>query len=193
MAVRSCIAARNVQACLIPEFPFDLKGEKGVLRLIEERFERNKSSVIVFSEGCNKSIRDYNLKVIGHEWDGEPVKEDVGEVIKREIKGYFAKKGITCNVKYIDPSYLVRDVPANAFDTKLCWYFISLLSQIAQSSVDGLMCGYTGFACGHVSNKCVMIPINEIISGNYSNRMVKHSEEWVRLLATTGQPRFIND
>lgn len=80
-----------------------------------------KSSVIVLSDGCNESIRDYNLKIIGYEWDGEPIKEDIGLVLKREIKGVLEKKGIQANVKYIDPSYLVRDVPANAFDTKMCW------------------------------------------------------------------------
>lgn len=121
LAVSSAIAARNTQACLVPEFPFDLRGEKGVIKFLEQRIKNRKCSVIVLSEGCNQSIRDYNLKVIGNEWDGEPVKEDIGLVLKREIKGYFAQKGIEANVKYIDPSYMVRDVPANAFDTKLCW------------------------------------------------------------------------
>jgi 6-phosphofructokinase 1 len=52
------------------------------------------------------------------------------------------------------------------------------------------MAGYTGFAAGHVTNKNVMIPINEMLSGNYSNRILKHSPDWQRLLATTGQPSF---
>lgn len=127
LAVNACIAARNAQVCLVPEFLFDLQGSKGLLHYIEERINVHKSSVIVLSEGCNDSIRDYNLKVIGYEWDGEPIKEDIGDVIKREVKGFLKKKGIDPNVKYIDPSYLVRDVPANAFDTKLCWYSTHLI------------------------------------------------------------------
>jgi 6-phosphofructokinase 1 len=55
------------------------------------------------------------------------------------------------------------------------------------------MCGYTCFASGHVANKNVMIPIHEIVSGNYSSRVQKNSREWQRLLATTGQPAFLND
>lgn len=32
------------------------------------------------------------------------------------------KKGLRSTVKYINPTYMVRAVPANAFDTKMCWY-----------------------------------------------------------------------
>ena len=33
------------------------------------------------------------------------------------------------------------------------------------------MAGFTGFAVGHVSNKTFMIPLNEMNSGNYANRI----------------------
>lgn len=54
------------------------------------------------------------------------------------------------------------------------------------------MCGYTSFASGHVANKNVMIPLQEFISGHYSTRIGRNSPEWQRLLATTGQPSFLN-
>ena len=81
---------------------------------------------------------------------------------------------------------MVRAVPANAYDTKMC-------CQIAQSSIEGLMCGYTCFASGHVANKNVMIPLHELVSGNYCTKVAKHSRDWQRLLATTGQPSFLNE
>jgi 6-phosphofructokinase 1 len=74
LAIQSCIAARNTQACFIPEFSFDLYGEKGLLQFIEKRIEQKKSSLIVLTEGCHQSLRDYHLKVIGAEWDGVPIK-----------------------------------------------------------------------------------------------------------------------
>jgi hypothetical protein len=33
------------------------------------------------------------------------------------------------------------------------------------------MAGYTGFSIGHVNNKLVMIPISEIIKGDYLKRI----------------------
>jgi len=121
LAIQSSIAARNTQACLVPEFSFDINGEKGLMAFIEKRMRIGKSSLIVLSEGCTESLRDYHLKVIGAEWDGVPIKEDVGLVIKRELYGYLKEKGIESTIKYIDPTYMVRALPANAYDTKMCW------------------------------------------------------------------------
>jgi len=38
---------------------------------------------------------------------------------------------------------------------------------LASNSVHALMTGYTGFSTGHVNNKSVLIPLEEIISGKY--------------------------
>jgi 6-phosphofructokinase 1 len=55
------------------------------------------------------------------------------------------------------------------------------------------MAGFTGFAIGHVSNKTCFIPLEEMVSGDYSNRISLANIEWQRLLAGTGQPSFLND
>jgi hypothetical protein len=34
---------------------------------------------------------------------------------------FLSKKNINFSVKYIDPTYMIRAVPANSFDTKMCW------------------------------------------------------------------------
>lgn len=48
------------------------------MAFIEKRVRIGKSSLIVLAEGCTESIRDYHLKIIGQEWDGVPIKEDIG-------------------------------------------------------------------------------------------------------------------
>ena len=58
-------------------------------------------------------------------------------------------------VKYIDPSYMVRSVPADAGDSYLCML-------LAHAAAHGAMAGYTGFTVGLVKNKSVMIPIPEL-------------------------------
>lgn len=54
------------------------------------------------------------------------------------------------------------------------------------------MCGYTNFMIGSITNKTVMIPMQEVISGNYSDRLVESSDYWTRLLLMTCQPSFRN-
>ena len=55
------------------------------------------------------------------------------------------------------------------------------------------MAGFTGFSVGHVNNRTTFLPIDEIVSDNYANRIMPYDRTWQRLLASTGQPSFIND
>ena len=57
--------------------------------------------------------------------------------MKLRIREYFRKQGIEATVKYIDPSYMIRSVEANASDALFC-----LL--LAQNVVHGAMAGLTG-------------------------------------------------
>ena len=58
--------------------------------------------------------------------------------MKQKIVEYFKSQGEPCTVKYIDPSYMVRSVPANAADSIYC-------SLLAQNAVHGAMAGFTQF------------------------------------------------
>jgi 6-phosphofructokinase 1 len=89
-------------------------------------------------------------------------------------------------LKYIDPTYMIRTTEANASDRNRC-------AQLAQNAVHGLMAGFTGFTTGHVNNKVAFIPIDELLSGKYPNKVQPDSRIWQRLLASTGQPSFLNN
>jgi len=69
--------------------------------------------------------------------------------------------------------------------------FLSLYSQIALYSIQGLMCGYTNFAIGHFKTRVAMVPLHEM---NFAYRycLRVEDESWQRLLATTNQPPFID-
>ena len=54
------------------------------------------------------------------------------------------------------------------------------------------MAGFTGFSIGHVNHKTVFIPIDELISGKYSSGIDANNRNWQRLIASNGQPSFIN-
>ncbi len=54
------------------------------------------------------------------------------------------------------------------------------------------MCGYTNFAIGHLKNRVAMVPLDQMMH-NEKYYLRPSDENWQRLLATTGQPSFIND
>ena len=83
-------------------------------------------------------------------------------------------------VKYIDPSYMVRSVPADAGDSYLCML-------LAHAAAHGAMAGYTGFTVGLVKNKSVMIPIPELARTS-PRSMNARGRTWERVVAVTNQP-----
>lgn len=84
-------------------------------------------------------------------------------------------------LKYIDPTYMIRTVPAISHDIRMC-------SQLAAVAVHGAMAGFTGFMVGHVNNALAMIPV-ETLFGKKGVVDIK-GRTWQRLLAGTGQPEF---
>jgi len=86
-------------------------------------------------------------------------------------------------LKYIDPAYMIRTVPANSYDRKLC-------AHLASSAVHGAMAGYTNFTVGHINGTPAMIPISAL---GKPNRVEKSNRAWQRLLAQTCQPSFLNE
>lgn len=58
--------------------------------------------------------------------------------MKDQIGTFFKKQGLPSTVKYIDPSYMVRSVPAISADSIYC-------SLLAQNAVHGAMAGFTQF------------------------------------------------
>ncbi len=100
---------------------------------------------------------------------------------------------------------MIRTVPANSYDKKLCRLFkfsnkfsnkfYLKISQLAHNATHGAMAGYTGFSAGHVNNKVAFIPIGDIVSDKYKHakRIQPNDRAWQRLIASTGQPSFLND
>lgn len=51
-------AARNINICLVPEFPFCFYGSGGLLKYIGDRIKHRGNCVIVYAEGSCKSAAD---------------------------------------------------------------------------------------------------------------------------------------
>lgn len=84
-------------------------------------------------------------------------------------------------VKYIDPTYAIRGVPANTADIVYC-------RSLAQSAVHACMSGYTDFAVGEVDRNMSVLPLDQIVKN--TNYVDQHDEMWIRLLLSNSQPSF---
>jgi len=182
IAVHASLANRDVNICLVPEFKFDINGDKGILHYIfEERFKRKAHCVIVVAEGAALGVNDAKLVEEGK----DPRLIDIGAWLKKQIEGYAKEHGKSVIIKYIDPSYMIRTVPANSADRQFC-------SSLAQNAVHGAMAGYTNFTCGIIRGVSVNLPIHLVAEGE-KNKLHIDNLDWQRLLANTGQPPFLNN
>lgn len=140
--------------------------------------------VIVVAEGAGESVRDNVVKLEGTDKSGNVKLPDIGAFLKKEIVSYCKDKGIEVTLKYIDPTYMIRTVPAMPSDQIMCGH-------LASSAVHGAMAGFTGFTAGHVQSSVAMIPLSEI-SGK-KNKVNLSNRSWQRVLGATDQPSFLND
>jgi len=183
IAANAALALSEVNFVLVPEVPFGLEGPSGLFALLENRLRSRNHAVIIVAEGAGQ---DYVLDASGKKDEsGNPVLGDIGVFLKGEIKKYFRDRtDIYVNIKYIDPSYLVRAVPANAHDSIYC-------IQLAQHAVHAGMAGKTGILIGQWNGQFTHVPIRLAVS----RRKTLSPEEplWLSVLEATGQPSRIGD
>ncbi|KAJ6742802.1 hypothetical protein OIU85_016848 [Salix viminalis] len=180
------LASRDVDCCLIPESPFYLDGEGGLFEYIEKQLKENGHMVIVIAEGAGQELLSESKQSRNQQdASGNKLLQDVGLWISHRIKDYFSRqKTMAINLKYIDPTYMIRAVPSNASDNVYC-------TLLAQSAVHGAMAGYTGFTSGLVNGRQTYIPFYRIIEKQ--NNVVITDRMWARLLSSTNQPSFMSD
>ncbi|CAA7397323.1 unnamed protein product [Spirodela intermedia] len=184
IAMYATLASRDVDCCLIPESPFYLEGPGGLFEFIERRIKENGHMVLVVAEGAgqdlvSESMRSTDVK----DPSGNKLLHDVGLWLSHKIKEHFAKKpNIFINLKYIDPTYMVRAVPGNASDNVYC-------TLLAHSAIHGAMAGYTGFTVGPVNGRHAYIPFYRVTEGQ--KKVVITDRMWARLLSSTNQPSFL--
>ena len=120
IAAAATLATKEVNFCLIPEMDFDLEGEGGLLSELEKRLARRGHAVVVVAEGAGQKY----VQKDPPEYDasGNLKLGDIGRFLKEKIAEYFEKKGIPIVIRYIDPSYIIRSVPANVSDRIYCGF-----------------------------------------------------------------------
>ncbi len=181
IAAYAALANPVVNFCLIPESPFTVDGEHGLLRALERRFASGKShAVIVVAEGAGQDLMDGEVR---KDASGNILKKDVGEYLKQRITTHFNKKGDGVTVKYIDPSYTIRSCPADASDAVLCY-------RLARMAVHAAMAGRTNCVVGRLNDDYSLVPIP---LATIERRKVELSSNlWASVLDATGQEFYMN-
>eukprot|EP00741_Cyanophora_paradoxa_P017433 tig00020965_g16842.t1 len=173
LAMYAALASRDVNVCLIPEVKFRMEP---LFAYLERRIRERGHAVVLVAEGAGQDL----LPATGAtDASGNVRLGDIGAFLKKEIEGHFKKIKMESNVKYIDPTYMIRTLPANASDTVY-------IAQLVQNCVHGVMAGYTGFTVGMINSRVVYLPFEDICGRpqhvDPSGRMYQ------RLIASTGQP-----
>ncbi len=150
IAAHASLASSVVNLCLIPEAPFEMEGERGLLTAIARRWEMGKDHmVIVVAEGAGQELIAGDDR---RDASGNLLKKDIGEFLKSRIESHFRALGKEVNVKYFDPSYSIRSAPAQGTDAILCY-------QLAENAVHAAMAGRTDCVVGGWNDQFVLIPI----------------------------------
>jgi 6-phosphofructokinase 1 len=178
IAAAATLASQDVNFTLVPELPFKLEGERGFLPVLLDRMRKRRHAVVVVAEGAGQHLM--RAHKIEHDASGNVKFQDIGPFLKQKILSYCEANGLKIDVKYIDPSYVIRSVPANCEDSMLC-------DQFARSAVHAAMAGKTDVLIGRVNARFVHVPIS-MISGK-KKCMSLDGELWASVLAATGQPK----
>jgi len=179
IACGATLANQNVNFVLIPEVPFKLEGQNGFLEVLRKRLLARRHALIVVAEGAGQEF----MGGISKETDasGNPLYKDIGEFLKQKITAYFKDQNMPVGMKYIDPSYIIRSIPADCADSILC-------DQLARMAVHAGMAGKTGMLIGLTNNVRIHVPIKTVISNK--KRVYPNGELWTSVLAATNQPPF---
>ena len=173
IAAFAAIAYNDVNYCLIPELPFTLEG---FLKSVEERLSEKGHAVIVVGEGAGQELM---RKSFEQDASGNVRLGDIGAFLRDQINLHFKKAGKEVNLKYIDPSYTIRSVPANAHDSAFC-----LL--LGHNAVHAGMTGRTGMVVGDWGGEFTHVPISLAVSKR--KKIDPNARLWSAVVASTGQP-----
>jgi 6-phosphofructokinase 1 len=178
IAAFATLASQDVNFTLIPELPFALHGERGFLHVLRERIMLRKHAVIVVAEGAGQHL--FAAAECERDASGNVKHCDIGVFLKQEIARFFHVQGPKIDLKYIDPSYIIRSVKANCDDSVLC-------DQFGRSAVHAAMAGKTDVLVGWINGSFVHVPI--CLATAQKRQVPVEGEIWTSVLSATGQPR----
>ncbi|MBW1713861.1 MAG: ATP-dependent 6-phosphofructokinase [Deltaproteobacteria bacterium] len=181
VAAQATLALADVNFCLIPEVPFDLEGDNGLLNQLVQRIKDRAHAVIVVTEGAGQHLFEEGSKE--RDASGNVKLMDIGPFLKGKIINHFNKLGLELNLKYIDPSYIIRSVPANPTDQVFCGF-------LGHHAVHAGLAGKTDFMVSAWNNSFVHVPLAACTARE--KRVNPQGHLWRSVREVTGQSSLVN-
>jgi 6-phosphofructokinase 1 len=180
IAACATVASGEANFCLIPEKPLELDGERGFLFALKRRLAARGHAVVVVAEGAGQDLLDCTG---GRDASGNRKLGDIGVYLKDRIESYLKAEKVPTSVKYFDPSYYIRSLPASAVDSLMCERF-------ARAAAHAAMAGKIDVLIGLWHSHLVHVPL--AVAAGASKRLDLESELWTSVLALTGQEKWTN-
>jgi 6-phosphofructokinase 1 len=177
IAAFAALAENSVNYVLIPEVPFQLDGKHGLLKCLENRLSGRGHAVVVVAEGAGQHLMQTDPAA--KDASGNAKFGDIGPFLKKQIETHFKAIQKEINIKYIDPSYVIRSVPAGPQDAIFCL-------RLAQNAVHAAMTGKTNMVVGRWHGHYVNLPISVVTVRR--RKVNPQGDLWLTVLEATGQP-----
>ena len=173
IAAGATLASQEVNFALVPESPFKLEGERGLLAELHRRLLERHHALIVVAEGAGQDLMPPSDE---RDASGNLKHRDIGLFLKHKIAEHFARLRFPVVLRYIDPSYYIRSVPASTVDSVMCDSF-------ARHAVHAAMAGKTDMIIGLQHGMFIHVPIPMATV----QRKRLSAQEWASVVTATGQ------
>jgi len=180
LACHAALASTEADLVLVPETPVVLEGERGVFACIERILARKGHAVIVAAEGAAQELIAAPHPGEAKDKSGNARLKDVGTFLRDRIVEHFRGRGRETTVKYIDPSYAIRSIPACPSDSVYCW-------NMARNAVHAAMAGNTAMLIGRWHGRFVHVPMK--LAVRERRHVDTDGDFWMSVIEATGQPR----
>jgi 6-phosphofructokinase 1 len=179
LACHAALASNDVDLVLVPEVPMVLEGKNGIFRYLEKILDKNGNALIVVAEGAGQELMQEPGNP-ARDKSGNIKLKDIGTYTRDAINRHFADEGREITLKYIDPSYAIRSVPATPADAVFCWH-------LARNAVHAAMAGNTEMLIGCWHGRFVHVPMPLATRGG--KQVDTSGDLWMSVIEATGQPR----
>jgi 6-phosphofructokinase 1 len=178
IACHAALASTDVNFVLIPEVKLALDGDRGFLHSLERRLAERAHAVVVVAEGAGQELFEAE-GAASTDASGNVRLKDIGYVLRDRINQHFQKRGVDITLKYIDPSYQIRSVPASPSDSVFCW-------NLARNAVHAAMAGNTELLIGRWHGRFVHVPLP--LATRFRKQVDVNEDLWMSVIESTGQP-----
>ncbi len=177
IAASAALSALEADLVLIPEVPMEIEQSESIFAHLEACIRRKNYAIAVVAEGAGQELfpaESFEVDASGN----KKFKDSAKFLLDQSIRA-LKEKGLDCYPKYFAPGYLIRSVPANAYDK-------AYSSQLGALAVHACMSGHTDLVVTRLNNNYVYIPL-ELVTRE-KKRINIHSLYWRSVLEKTGQP-----